>query len=947
MLAGRARELDELRGERLRSAGGELRVVLVLGDAGMGKTRLATELLPHDGEPAVGLIARSCALRPLPSLGRWTQTLGRRGSGGPPPPSRGAGIGQGALSGAGSRRHGYAERAVSLLTAASPQHRSVVVVLDDLHWADEALWETLLLLAWDHQDAPLLVLGTARPAELVGHRAAAEAALVLEQQAVLRQVRLLPLSRQDIGELAAAALQRDAAPPALVGWLTAHSRGSPRFAVGLLEALVEQGADLHAPRLCAVPEGLARWICAEVTRLDPSDRAILELLALVGGLIDPDDLAQIFGRPLEDVAAVLERLVRRGLVVERDHDQPLGYEVAHPLVQQVLYAGIGGARQRVWHRRAARTLLASRGAQAAAWHFSRSARAGDDEAFSELVKAVWQADQQGCHAQAWAIVETLLDLLPSGDQRWLEVSDALSWQPDWDVARLVEDRAVAGIVALRQMERQIAATGDLSRLAGVRLRLAGFLVLGAGDLEAGTRACQEAVALYLRAGREHEARMAAVELAGVRLWAGDLCGQELAARRLVSEAEQAGDRQAVARALGVLGTALGAQGRFGEAEDALARGIELASPTAQFLRFHSLECLAVLDACRGRMASAWSRWARAASGSPVQGSAGESGAYIALLAGDLAAVQAHTGQSAAHSPAMRLPVRAWVGAVAAMAAAEGGRVAEARRDLDRAQSVCHSPGRDLFALFCHWAEGVVTWAEDRLADAAGVLQRAVDRCVAISAYSLAGFVLADLVEVAAVDGDADTAARAWAAAEDVARRTAAPSCQALERFAAAWAWWSCGRDDEAAQAASHAVDGLGSSGLLLLEARARIVYAHAVRQRDRQAAADALAQAAAGFEACGAVRRHERARRLLAQLHACERQGVAVMGGLDSLTGRERQVAELAARGCTARQIAELLYIGKRTVESHLARVYPKLGITCKQQLIRHAARLGLLRSHE
>jgi DNA-binding NarL/FixJ family response regulator len=238
---------------------------------------------------------------------------------------------------------------------------------------------------------------------------------------------------------------------------------------------------------------------------------------------------------------------------------------------------------------------------------------------------------------------------------------------------------------------------------------------------------------------------------------------------------------------------------------------------------------------------------------------------------------------------------------------------------------------------------VVTWAEDWLADAAGVLQRVVDRYAAMGAYRLVGFVLADLVEVAAVDGDADTAARAWAAAEDVARRTGAPSYQALERFAAAWALWSCGRDDDAAHAALRAVAGLGASGLLLLQARARLAYAHAVRRCDRQAATDALREAAAGFEACGAVRRGAQARQLLTQLHACGQHVTGSTADLDSLTQRERQVAELAARGCTARQIAELLYIGMRTVESHLARVYPKLGITGKQQLIHHAVRLGLL----
>ena len=66
------------------------------------------------------------------------------------------------------------------------------------------------------------------------------------------------------------------------------------------------------------------------------------------------------------------------------------------------------------------------------------------------------------------------------------------------------------------------------------------------------------------------------------------------------------------------------------------------------------------------------------------------------------------------------------------------------------------------------------------------------------------------------------------------------------------------------------------------------------------------------------------------------------MGG-PALTEREQEIARLAARGFTARQIADGLHIGVRTVETHLARIYPKLGVTSKQQLISRGAELGLV----
>lgn len=139
------------------------------------------------------------------------------------------------------------------------------------------------------------------------------------------------------------------------------------------------------------------------------------------------------------------------------------------------------------------------------------------------------------------------------------------------------------------------------------------------------------------------------------------------------------------------------------------------------------------------------------------------------------------------------------------------------------------------------------------------------------------------------------------------------------------------------------MDGFDSSGYALLAARARVAYANAIRQSDAGAAQDALRAAAAAFDACGAVVRRDQARTLLTQLESPQRCTAQTVHGPDSLTTRERQVAELAAGGYTAPQIATRLHIGVRTVETHLAHSYSKLGVTSKQQLVVHGTELGLI----
>ncbi len=754
----RGRELGALQAERHRSALGELRVALVLGDAGLGKTQLAAELLPRDDESAVGLIAHSSPRGGMPLFGPWADALGLHagdldadgvcracgsGLGGLPALIRRSEIVHDASSCAEARRYHFVEWMPGLVAKASAD-RPIVVILDDVHQGHDAVWEMLLRLAWDFPASRLFVLATARTAELARHRMAVEVLHALEQEAVVSRIQLTPLSREDVRELAAEILGRDRVPSALVDWLMARAQGNPRCAVGLLEALVDNGADLQAPALDGVPEKLARWVRTEVARLDPPALALVEVLAVVGDLVDPGDLARITGQPIEDVALALERLVRSGMVVEQQHDRFLGYQVAHPLTREVLYTDIGGARRRVMHRRVARTLLESGRTEAAASHFVRAAQAGDGEAI-----------------------------------------DALSWMP------------------------------------------------------------------------------------------------------------------------------------------------------------RSLALDAFVDACRGHLVSARARWAQAAASSPrYDPMIGSCGAFIDLLAGDLARVAAHARQDEGHDPAARscLPVR--LAARAAMAAAERGRLTEARRNLD---AMTPTDGRPLGALepWCWWAEGVVARAEGRLAAAAAALHRAVDGYSAMNAWTLRGFVLADLAEVTVAAGDSDAAARAAVWADDDARRTGAPIHQTLHQFATAWALLGRDRHDQAAQPALRAVDGFGSSGYALLAARARVVYANAVRRSDRPAAEDAAREAVAAFDTCGAVLRREQARMLLTQLESERRCTTETVHGSGSLTRRERQVAELAAAGYTAPQIATRLHIGIRTVETHLAHSYPKLGITSKQQLVHRAAELG------
>ena len=229
------------------------------------------------------------------------------------------------------------------------------------------------------------------------------------------------------------------------------------------------------PALDGVPEGLARSVHAELAQLDPASLALLELLAVVGSPVDPGDLAEIAGEPVEDVAVSLEALVRSGIVGEPDHAGPLGYEIAHPVVREVLYASLGGARRRVLHQRAAGTLVNAGRAEAATLHLFRSARIEDGDAIDALIAQAREAEHRGSQAMLRAIVPTLVDVLPVGDTRWLALFDALSWPRRSPVSyRTAQDSQVQVGAVLRMLD-QLAGVGDTHRRAAILERTADFV----------------------------------------------------------------------------------------------------------------------------------------------------------------------------------------------------------------------------------------------------------------------------------------------------------------------------------------------------------------------------------------------------------------------------------------------------------------------------------------
>ena len=191
-----------------------------------------------------------------------------------------------------------------------------------------------------------------------------------------------------------------------------------------------------------------------------------------------------------------------------------------------------------------------------------------------------------------------------------------------------------------------------------------------------------------------------------------------------------------------------------------------------------------------------------------------------------------------------------------------------------------------------------------------------------------GWALADLVDAAVRgDGDLDAVRGYLAEWERVAMETRAPHLEVQVAYAAAIL-----APDAVAEKHFRAAIASGQAEWPFYVARAQLAYGVWLRRHRRMTQSRApLREAAETFDALGLLRYAERARR---ELRASgERVRRRVAGGWAQLSPQELQIAQLAAEGLSNREIGEQLYLSHRTVESHLYRLFPKLGVTSRAQL--------------
>ena len=951
-LVGRDRELERLESllTTLRRGGGGF--VAIVGEAGIGKTRLLEELVARtDSHRELVLRGRAAEfLRGMPfalvidALNDQLRQLDLERLGDDCcqelaavfPALAGGGNPIAASHAERYRRHYAVKAALMELARDAP----LVLALDDVHWADEASLELLAYLLSRPLEVPLLVALAFRPQ-------GAPALLVNAVQGAVRDgtlesLELAALSREQVDAVLGSQYERDRRRVLFV-----ESGGNPFYLEQLARVPVDPGRrsrDDHADR--GVPRAVAISLAQELDLLQPQARVLAMGAAVLGDPFEFDLAAQVAGLPAGDAERGLDELIARGLV--RPTATPRHFAFRHPIVRRAVYEASGDGWRIGAHGRAV-SALTGRGEHASvvAHHVEHAARPGDADAIELLGEAGHRAATESPRLAARWFQAALRLLAPTDatEQRLeLLVASATALMSAGQIAEsrsaLIEALSLLPCRASEQRATVACMLAQAEALLGHHAEARDLLadsVSGLGPNRAREHAmlAAEMAVDHLRTGERDEAHRWALDAvaaaervddAALRCTACALLslieyarGEVSAARRRADVAggiaRRTANRSLAGQLSGVFYLAM-AEVRLGRFESALehgARGLAIAEATgntsvippirltiahAQFalgrLDESAATAQAMLDVARPLGIDQYLVWAHAAC------------AFPAVRRGDVSRGVDHAERAAAHARSAPKGLYSWLGGCAlAEALVAAGQPERARQVL-----LDHAGGPDLplvdVADCARWYD-VLVEAELALGDIEAASDWA-ERSMRT---------VADLGHVPARAMALRNRAAALIAAGDAAAGVA-PAREASHAFAA------CGAELEAARADVILGRALADTGdvkhaVSILESAYRTLDAlDAGRSRDD--AANAL-------------------RRLARRVPRRGRRGDTDRDGIGALSGREREVADLVEQGRTNKAIASTLYLSERTVENHLSNIFRKLGVTSRTEVARELAR--------
>ncbi|WP_236788493.1 helix-turn-helix transcriptional regulator [Amycolatopsis sp. GM8] len=989
-LVARVDEMRRLRAGFTRAERGEAGAVLLAGDAGVGKTRLLAELAEFGASRGALVLTGRCldvregglpylpfaeALGPLATADdtaigdavRIRPALGRLLPLAQPGPMS---IAEHAPV-SSERDVPYRPRpeqdlgqlqlfdAVLGVLTEIAEHRPVLLVLEDLHWADDSTRNLLSFLLSRLRGQRLLIVASYRGEDVYRRHPLRGLLVELVRLPVVSQVELHPLKDVDARVFVEALADGPLAPEVITS-VVERSEGNPFFAEELLASATDY-ADL--------PAGLAEVLLARLERLTTDARRVMRVIAVAGESVTHAALAEVSGLGEDELDEALREAVHHhALVVEKG-----AYTFRHALLQEAVYGDLlPGERTRMHAAYAARILRTPQGRGHDAKLAYHSLQSRDlNAALPALLRAAEEAERLGAPGAALRHVEQALEI-------W-DAVPAAARPPDVDELRLLHEASYfAGtsgeperaIAYARSAVRELNADTDVVRATKAWRRLAESLMNVEGEIDEALEAINRSWDL-IAATEPSKTRAWVLATRAAILRSSDLFEESLvSAQTAIEDARSVGTAGAEASALITLGALADNAADFTEARarlrDAARKAREAAAPSVElralcFLGFSYHDHGEIVDAIE-----VYERGIRRAEETGMTWSA-----YGLELRGRHLSLQYQSGDWPAES-VTGAPARGVSSVLAARMTAEwlpvvvsrggfatAGKLLGELRPHWRAEPLTAIAAGGAGAELAYW-QGDHETAIKRARDAMDFLD-AFDPGYRLSGIRIgAGALAAAVAQVAAArtrrDEQGESAAiatgrqliariREAAATGRPRSGTLGPEGRAwLARAEATASGLSCAADPALW---AKAIEEFGY-GAVYEQAVCRWQYAEALLAAgEPEPATAALVLAHETAEKLRALPLRD-AVRDLARRARIELPGVVAAAqpqrdAVDPLTERERAVLERVALGRTNRQVGEELYISEKTVSVHLSRVMAKLGATRRAEAVAIAYDRGLL----
>src|SRR5215211_33204 len=943
-LIGRQAERDLMRQALEAAERGSGSVVLVAGEAGVGKTRLADDVLEESDVVALRGAAGQGAGAPYgPVAAALRSYLRANPKGldhcGPLRPHLALILPELGQAAPASDRATLVE-AIRAALAHIARQGPAVLVLDDLHWSDDATLELLPALAEPLDELRLLVLALYRSDGLPRDHLLRRVRPELRRAGRLQEVTVEPLERDEAEELLRRILEGEPSP-ALVRMLHDRTQGVPFFLEELAHALLVAGAlrpggngfELTERGQMPLPDTVRDAVLLSAHELSDEARAAAEVAAVAGEEFELDLVAGLASD------AGLAELLDRGVVVEAT---PAHGAFRHSLTREALYADVPWLRRRGLHRGLAEALDARGGSSMAVASHWVGAR-DESRAREALLRAAGDSRALHAYRDAARAGRQALDLWPEGEDEERRIAALESYASSAELSGQLTEamRAYREICAIR--------ADDDEGLAEAQRRLAAVQDL-TGDRQAALAARRAAADAFSSAGKPADAAVEHLALANYLRASADYSEAIEFARAAAEGADQAGRIDLRARALGLEGVATAKRGEFEAGLETVRTGLALAlehdlTPVAADL--YQRLSMVLYDAADYRRAQE-----TLDSALELCETGGDAATEVACVT-CMVYVLRECGE---WKEALKLG-RDLIGAGTAVWVAEGligvihafqGKLGSARRLLSSSLATATRVGH--FNMSVDALRGLA-W----LAAAEGADDEAADRCRALLArwqasedhhYAVRG--LRWSASFFARRGDIASAHACAEALTRIASDTGHPDALAALAHAIAETALAEGDAETAAAQLGQAVE--LHRGLDLPYERAEIELRGGVALAaagERELGLERLGDAYRTARKLGARPLAAEAAREVSELGESVVRRLGRRAEADAegggLSRRELQVVRLVAVGHTNREIARELFLSPRTVDMHVRNVLRKLDCRSRVEAANRATELGLV----